>query len=94
MPVSGGDFKVPVVANESSVPLSQLHRGTRARITCSALDALGERERCLLEAMGFSESCCVRVCRAGSPCIVQIDQTRFGLAREVSERIMVTPLVD
>lgn len=91
MPVSSGDSKVDLVP---SIPLSQLARGARARVPCSALDALGQRERCLLEAMGFAESCCVRVCRAGSPCIVQIAQTRLGLAREVAERIMVTPLAD
>lgn len=74
------------------IPLSQLARGQRAQVECSALDSLPSEHRCLLAAMGLGETCEVRVCRSGSPCIVQIDQTRLGLARSVADKIMVTPI--
>lgn len=74
------------------IPLSQLARGQRAMVECSALDALPSEHRCLLAAMGLGEACEIRVCRPGTPCIVQIDRTRLGLTREIADRIMVTPI--
>ncbi|MSR28852.1 MAG: ferrous iron transport protein A [Phycisphaerales bacterium] len=74
------------------IPLSRLARGQKAMIECSALAGLPNDHRCLLEAMGMGESCQVRVCRPGSPCIVQIDQTRLGLSKSVADMIMVTPI--
>jgi Fe2+ transport system protein FeoA len=75
------------------IPLSQLARGQRATVECSALDALPESERCLLSAMGMGERCEVRVCKPGTPCIIQIDQTRLGLPDEIAQRILVTPVL-
>lgn len=72
------------------IPLSQLARGQRATVECSALDSLPNEHRCLLAAMGLGEQCEVRVCRPGAPCIVQIDRTRLGLPRDIADRIMVT----
>lgn len=74
------------------IPLNQLTRGQRATVECSALDALPESERCLLAAMGMGERCEVRVCKPGTPCIIQVDQTRLGLPNEIAARIMVTPV--
>lgn len=74
------------------IPLSQLQRGQRATVDCAGLRSLPEDHRCLLSAMGLAESCQVRVCRAGSPCIIQIDQTRLGLPRSVADQILVTPI--
>ncbi len=81
-----------MAASPIRIPLSQLPRGQRASIECSALDALTNEHRCLLAAMGLGEQCEVRVCRPGTPCIVQIDQTRLGLPKGIADRIMVTPI--
>ena len=74
------------------IPLTQLRRGQRATVECAALDGLPDDHRCLLSAMGLGDSCELRVCRPGAPCIVQVDGTRLGIAQDVAERIMVTPL--
>ncbi len=52
---------------------------------------LPEAESRLLAAMGMGERCEIRVCRAGTPCIVQIQSIRVGIGREVAERIITTP---
>ena len=74
------------------VPLTQLRRGQRAIVDCSQIEGLPEGDRCLLHAMGMHHECEVRVCRPGTPCIVQIDSTRLGIAGEVARRILVTPI--
>ncbi|MSR18188.1 MAG: ferrous iron transport protein A [Phycisphaerales bacterium] len=76
--------------SNARIPLNQLKRGQRATVDCSALTELPERERCLLAAMGMADACKVRVCRSGSPCIIQVDTTRIGLSRELASRITVT----
>lgn len=76
------------------IPLTQLRRGQRATVECAALDGLPDEHRCLLSAMGLGDSCELRVCRPGAPCIVQVDGTRLGIAQDVAERILVTPLPD
>lgn len=76
------------------IPLTQLRRGQRATVECAALDGLPDDHRCLLSAMGLGDSCELRVCRPGAPCIVQVDGTRLGIAQDVAERILVTPLPD
>jgi len=73
-----------------TIPLSQLARGQRATVQCSALDALPSEHRCLLAAMGLGEQCELRMCRSGGPCIIQIDRTRLGLTKDIAEKIMVT----
>lgn len=74
------------------IPLTQLARGQRASVECSALNALGNTDRCLLAAMGLGEKCEIRMCKPGSACIIQVDQTRLGLPKGIAEQIMVTPL--
>ena len=74
------------------IPLSQLRRGQRAIVDCSQIDGLPEGDRCLLHAMGMHHECEVKVCRPGTPCIVQIDSTRLGISGDVAGRILVTPI--
>ena len=76
------------------VPLTQLRQGQRAIVDCSELTDLPEGDRCLLHAMGMHHECEVRVCRQGTPCIVQIDATRLGISGDVARRILVTPIDD
>jgi len=44
----------------------------------------------LLNAMGMTESCEIRVCRRGNPCIVQVNSTRLGLSPGMARNIFVT----
>ncbi len=76
------------------IPLTQLRRGQRATVECAALDGLPDDHRCLLSAMGLGDSCQLRVCRPGAPCIVQVDGTRLGISHDVAAQILVTPLPD
>ncbi|MCA9286804.1 MAG: ferrous iron transport protein A [Phycisphaerales bacterium] len=73
------------------VPLSQLRPGDRARIhadgmKCDACD--------LLNAMGLTDRCEIRVCKVGEPCIVQVNTTRLGLSSKIAKQIMVVPSPD
>ena len=92
MPTLPGHDNTP--APDRRVPLTQLKRGDRAVVDCSTLTHLPEEERCLLRAMGLYDRCTVRVCRPGTPCIVQVDSTRLGLAGSVASKILVTPCHD
>jgi Fe2+ transport system protein FeoA len=74
----------------ASVPVSlaQLGAGTKARVHAAHV-AL--EDSALLRALGLSERCLLRVCKAGEPCIVQVRQTRIGLSRELARGIFVIP---
>lgn len=72
------------------VPLAQLRDGDRARLHASNLCC----EDCdLLNAMGLTDQCELRVCRVGEPCIVQVNSTRLGIAAHLAGRIMVERVV-
>ena len=72
----------------ASVPLSTLSRGARATVS-------QQRGCCadceLLNAMGMTDRCRVRVCRRGNPVIVQIASTRLGLSAAMARHIHVVP---
>ena len=68
--------------------LSDLEDGTRARLYSTDLRC----EDCdLLNALGMTEQCEMRICQVGNPCIVQVDSTRIGLSPDVAKRIYVVP---
>lgn len=70
------------------IPLSQLRSGDRARVHAADLCC----EDCdLLQAMGMTDQCELRVCRRGEPCIVQVNTTRLGLSAHLARRILVRP---
>ncbi len=70
------------------VRLVQLGAGRSARLHAAEL----EPEDCeLLRALGLTDSCLLRVCKAGDPCIVQVRATRIGLSQRLAERILVVP---
>ena len=50
---------------------------------------LVQEEQEALAAMGLHEDCTLHLCKQGQPCIVQVEATRLGLSREVTERILV-----
>jgi Fe2+ transport system protein FeoA len=70
-----------------TVPLSRLKEGQRGRLHSANLPC----EDCdLLNAMGMTEACEIRVCQRGNPCIVQVNTTRLGLSRSMASNIFVT----
>ena len=71
-----------------AVPLSTLPSGARATLWKRSLCC----EDCeLLNAMGMTDRCRLRVCRIGNPCIVQVASTRLGLSSAMASHIMVLP---
>jgi Fe2+ transport system protein FeoA len=72
---------------EGAVSLATLREGERGRAHTSQLPC----EDCdLLNAMGLTDECEVRVCRRGEPCIVQVNTTRLGLSAALARRILIT----
>jgi Fe2+ transport system protein FeoA len=45
----------------------------------------------LLRALGLTDHCVLKVCKAGEPCIVQVRTTRIGLSRHVARNLFVIP---
>lgn len=69
------------------VPLSSLRDGERGRVHSRDMRC----EDCaLLNAMGLTDQCEIRVCQAGEPCIVQVRTTRLGIARSLAGKIMIS----
>ena len=73
------------------IPLTQLSRGQRAVIDAESLISLADADRCLLRAMGIHESCELKVCKAGAPCIIEVERTRVGLCGSVASKVFVKP---
>lgn len=71
---------------QALLPLSSLGANEEAVVHVADLEF---DERIALAAMGLREEAAFRLCQQGTPCIVQIEATRLGLSREVTERIMV-----
>ena len=44
----------------------------------------------LLNALGLTDQCEIRVCRRGEPYIVQVSTTRLGLSSKLAQRIYIT----
>lgn len=80
-----------LVRDRAFVPiaLSQLRPGDRARLHASGIRC-GQCD--LLNAMGLTEQCELRVCKVGEPCIVQVNETRLGISARLAREIFVTPV--
>ncbi|MCI0650889.1 MAG: FeoA domain-containing protein [Planctomycetes bacterium] len=70
------------------VLLSELRPGDTAILHGFHLD---RREAALLEAIGLTLGCELRVCKAGEPAIVQARSTRVALAAAVARGLHVVP---
>ncbi|MEL7059516.1 MAG: FeoA family protein [Acidobacteriota bacterium] len=70
------------------LPLTDLPAGCCGILRASDLDG-GDRQ--LLCALGLSEQCHFRLCKAGDPFIVQVRGTRIGLSPRVASRLIVLP---
>lgn len=45
----------------------------------------------MLNAMGMTDRCQLKICKIGDPWIVQVKSTRIGLAKSLAQRIFVLP---
>jgi len=74
----------------AAVRLSELRDGQRGRLHSTNLCC----EDCeMLNAMGMTDQCEIRVCQSaspGKPCIVQVHATRLGLSASLADRIFVS----
>ena len=70
------------------VRLSDLASGLTARLHATDL---APQDCALLQALGLTDHCVLRVCKVGEPCIVQVRTTRIGLSRAVADGIFVVP---
>ena len=76
------------LACSQPIPLSQLRAGSTARLHSAELT----KDDCaLLNALGLTNSCLLRVCKAGEPCIVEVKATRIGLSRALARGVFVVP---
>lgn len=74
--------------HEGPIKLSQAPEGGRVRVAATELEC----EDCdLLNALGLTDRCPLRVCKVGNPCIVQVRSTRIGLSPDIARRILVIP---
>ena len=76
------------LSDVAPVQLTELAAGAAAQLHATSL---GDDDFALLEALGMTRSCRFRVCKVGDPWIVQIRETRIGLAASVARRIFVVP---
>lgn len=74
----------PISTSTAPTPLSGTAQGDTATVLTQRLEPA---ERDLLSAMGIHDGCQVTVRRTGSPCIVQVDSTRVGIAANVAQRL-------
>ncbi|MDG2021444.1 MAG: FeoA family protein [Phycisphaerales bacterium] len=77
----------PAALEAGRRPLTLCPSGCRATIHTDELDL---DARTMLEAMGVEHGCEVEICKVGSPCILKVESTRFGVGREVAARITAT----
>lgn len=79
----------PTQPSPAAVRLSELRDGQRGRLHSTTLCC----EDCeMLNAMGLTDQCEIRVCQRATttqPCIVQVHATRLGLAATLAENIFV-----
>jgi Fe2+ transport system protein FeoA len=86
-----GSSAEPIVTAAPATPISlcDLAVGDIARLHEARLDP----EAChQLRSLGLTESCQLRLCKTGEPCIVQVRSTRIGISGSVARHIFVVPL--
>ena len=76
------------LARPNPIPLSQLRAGSMARLHSAEL---AQDDCALLKALGLTDKCLLRVCKAGEPCIVEVKTTRIGLSRALARGLFVVP---
>jgi Fe2+ transport system protein FeoA len=69
----------------AAIPLLDVTPGTTAVLR--QVDNL--QSRAVLCSLGLTNGACLRVCRLGDTCIIQVGTTRIGLSKEVARSIYV-----
>jgi Fe2+ transport system protein FeoA len=69
------------------VPLTSVPLGT----TVTLHEVRDSESRSPLRSLGLIDSCRMRLCKIGDPCIVQVRATRIGLSRAVARCVFVVP---
>lgn len=70
-----------------AVPLTHVPVG----VTATLHEVRDAESRGVLRSLGLTDRCRLRLCQAGDPCIVQVDDTRIGLSRVVAQHLYVVP---
>ena len=70
----------------SSIQLTELRAGSSAQLHSTDL---ADDDFALLEALGICRSSRFRVCQAGNPWILQVNEARIGLSEAVASRLRV-----
>ena len=78
----------PAAVAAEPVVLTRLPVGAEARLHTTLL---AREDFELLEALGLTGTCRLRVCQAGDPWIVQVRATRIGIADSLAPSILVIP---
>ncbi len=90
MPASAVD------SQEVRIPLTQVTRGSFARVACTA--GLCAEDSELLRAMGISAETCLRVCGTRGACVLEVgdpetpQRTRVAVSSTIASRILVRDL--
>lgn len=92
--MDGYRVQTPLTVRETEhaadvIPLRNMRRGARGQL--HAMDLCCEDCQ-LLQAMGMTDRCEIRMCRRGSSCIVQVGGTRLGVAARLADGILVRPI--
>jgi Fe2+ transport system protein FeoA len=77
-----------VTSDPRAIDLTRLRVGSHARYHGARLD---RADLDLLESLGLTDACRLRVCQTGDPWVVQVRATRIGLAESVARAILVVP---
>ncbi len=83
------DVNVAESTTTDAIDLTVLQVGDRGRLHVA--DTCEDCE--YLNALGMTDQCKFRVCKVGTPCIVQVGGTRIGLSPDVARQIKVTQQV-
>ena len=75
------------VPTSSVVPLTTVPVGAVATLH----EVRDDESRGVLRALGIADSCVMRLCKVGDPCIVQVRATRIGLSNAVARCLYVVP---
>jgi len=74
----------------AAVPLTTVPVGALATLH----EVRDAESRTVLRSLGLTETCVMRLCKVGDPCIVQVRATRIGLSNAVARCLYVVPEAD
>ena len=79
--------RAPFAAGDTVlVALADLPVGSTARLHDAELDA---ESRAQLRALGLTDGSVLRVCKQGTPCLLQVRTTRIALSGRIAKNVLV-----